>query len=102
MNTELESKVIDVLKTVFDPEMPANIYELGLIYKIEADEKGNVGITMTLTSPNCPMVDDLIDEIHNKTKAIEGVNDLKLDIVFDPPWDKSMMSDEAQLEMGLM
>lgn len=102
MNIELVSKVIDVLKTVYDPEMPANIYELGLIYKIEADEKGNVGITMTLTTPNCPMVDDLIDEIHDKTKAIEGVNDLKLDIVFDPPWNQSMMSDEAQLDLGIM
>lgn len=102
MNPDLESKIIDVLKDVYDPEIPVNIYDLGLIYKVEADEAGKVNITMTLTSPNCPMVDDLLQEIHDKVKAMEDVSDFHLDVVFDPPWDKSMMSDEAQLELGLM
>jgi len=102
MNTELESKVIDELKSIFDPEIPVNIYELGLIYKVEASVEGRVEITMTLTSPNCPMVDDMLDEIHDKTKAIEGVTDFQLNVVFDPPWDKNMMSDEAKLELGLL
>jgi FeS assembly SUF system protein len=102
MNPELEAKVIETIKTVYDPEIPVNIYELGLIYKVEASDEGKVEITMTLTSPNCPMVDDLLDEIHEKTIALQGVNDFKLNVVFDPPWTRDMMSDEARLELGLM
>jgi len=102
MNTELESRIIDTLKTVFDPEIPVNIYELGLIYKVEASDEGKVEITMTLTSPNCPMIDDMLDEIHEKTIALPGVTDFKLNVVFDPPWTRDMMSDEARLELGLM
>lgn len=98
----LESKVIEVLKTVFDPEIPVNIYELGLIYEVTVNDVGKVDIKMTLTSPNCPMVDSLIQEIHDKIKAIEGVTDFMLNIVFDPPWNKNMMSDEALLELGLI
>lgn len=102
MNTELEARIIDTLKTVFDPEIPVNIYELGLIYKVEASDEGKVEITMTLTSPNCPMIDDMLDEIHEKTIALAGVNDFKLNVVFDPPWTRDMMSEEAKLELGLM
>lgn len=98
----LEGKVVEVLKTVFDPEIPVNIYELGLIYEVTVNEVGKVDVKMTLTSPNCPMVDSLVQEIHDKIKAIEGVTDFMLNIVFDPPWNKNMMSDEALLELGLI
>ena len=98
----LESKIVEVLKTIFDPEIPVNIYELGLIYEILVNENGKIEIKMTLTSPNCPMVDNLVQEIDNKVKAIKGVTDLKLNIVFDPPWSKNMMSDAALLDLGLI
>ncbi|PIY03313.1 MAG: FeS assembly SUF system protein, partial [Bacteroidetes bacterium CG_4_10_14_3_um_filter_31_20] len=86
-NSELENKIVETLKTIFDPEIPVNIYELGLIYEISIDDNNKVEIKMTLTSPNCPMVDDLLSEINDKVKAIEGVSALILNIVFDPPWD---------------
>lgn len=98
----LESKVVETLKTIFDPEIPVNIYELGLIYEVFADKNGIVEIKMTLTSPNCPMVDDMLNEINDKVKATEGVNDVKINIVFDPPWNKNMMSDAALLDLGLI
>ncbi|OFX28717.1 MAG: FeS assembly SUF system protein [Bacteroidetes bacterium GWA2_32_17] len=98
----IESKVVETLKTIFDPEIPVNIYELGLIYEISIDDNNKVEIKMTLTSPNCPMVDDLLSEINDKVKAIEGVSDVILNIVFDPPWDKNMMSDAALLDLGLI
>jgi len=98
----LEIKVVEVLKTVFDPEIPVNIYELGLIYEVLVSNSGKVDVKMTLTSPNCPMVDSLVQEIHDKIKAIEGVTDFMLNIVFDPPWSKNMMSDAALLELGLL
>ncbi|GAB4455320.1 MAG: iron-sulfur cluster assembly protein [Bacteroidales bacterium] len=99
---ELSAKVVETLKTVFDPEIPVNIYELGLIYEIIIDDDAKVEIKMTLTSPNCPMVDSMLQEIYDKTKAIEGVSSVMLNIVFDPPWDKSMMSDSAMLDLGLI
>lgn len=98
----IESKVVETLKTIFDPEIPVNIYELGLIYEVIADNDGKVNIKMTLTSPNCPMVDDMLNEINDKVKATEGVSDLVLNIVFDPPWNKNMMSDAALLDLGLL
>ncbi len=98
----LENKIVEALKTIFDPEIPVNIYELGLIYEIIIQENNKVEIKMTLTSPNCPMVDDLLNEINDKTKAVEGVSDVVLNIVFDPPWDKNMMSDAALLDLGLI
>jgi len=101
-NSELENKIVETLKTIFDPEIPVNIYELGLIYEISIDDNNKVEIKMTLTSPNCPMVDDLLSEINDKEKAIEGVSALILNIVFDPPWDKNMMSDAALLDLGLI
>jgi len=98
----IESKVAETLKTIYDPEIPVNIYELGLIYNIMANPNGKVEIKMTLTSPNCPMVDNMLNKINEKVKAIEGVKDLVLNIVFDPPWNKSMMSDTALLDLGLI
>ncbi|OFX46391.1 MAG: FeS assembly SUF system protein [Bacteroidetes bacterium GWA2_30_7] len=98
----LESSIITTLKMIFDPEIPVNIYELGLIYKIDIDANNNVEITMTLTSPNCPMADDLLQEVRDKVKAIENVNKVTIDLVFDPPWTQDMLSDEAKLDMGLL
>jgi len=95
-------QIISNLKDVYDPEIPVNIYELGLIYEIIIDDDAKVEIKMTLTSPNCPMVDSMLQEIYDKTKAIEGVSSVMLNIVFDPPWDKSMMSDSAMLDLGLI
>jgi len=100
--TELELKIVEELKTIFDPEIPVNIYELGLIYEIIIDDNFKVEVKMTLTSPNCPMVDDLLNEINTKVKNIEGVKSVVLNIVFDPPWDKNMMSDSALLDLGLI
>jgi FeS assembly SUF system protein len=101
-NLAIESKVVETLKTIFDPEIPVNIYELGLIYEVIADNNGKVEIKMTLTSPNCPMVDDMLNEINEKVKATEGVKDVVINIVFDPPWNKNMMSDSALLDLGLI
>lgn len=99
---ELSAKIVETLKTIFDPEIPVNIYELGLIYEIIIDDEAKVEIKMTLTSPNCPMVDSMLQEIYDKTKVIEGVSSVMLNIVFDPPWNQSMMSDEAKLDLGLI
>ena len=98
----IESKVVETLKTIFDPEIPVNIYELGLIYEVIAEINGKVNIKMTLTSPNCPMVDSMLEEINEKVKATDGVSDVVLNIVFDPPWNKNMMSDAALLDLGLL
>jgi FeS assembly SUF system protein len=98
---ELEGKIVETLKTIYDPEIPVNIYDLGLIYEVMADADGKVEIKMTLTAPNCPMVDQLVDEIHDKVTALPGVSDFMLNIVFDPPWNKSMMTEEAKLDLGL-
>lgn len=98
----IESAIVTTLKTIFDPEIPVNIYELGLIYKIDIDDYNNVEITMTLTSPNCPMADDLIQEVRDKVKGIEMVNRVTIDLVFDPPWSQDMLSDEAKLDLGLL
>lgn len=99
---QLETEIMRVLKTIFDPEIPVNIYDLGLIYEIVVGDDRTVNVKMTLTAPNCPMADELLAEVHQRVKEIEGVKDMKLDLVFDPPWDKSMMSEEAMLELGLL
>ncbi|MDX1444735.1 DUF59 domain-containing protein [Lishizhenia sp.] len=99
---ELENKIVSVLKTIHDPEIPVDIYELGLIYEVKIDKENNVFIDMTLTSPNCPVAESLPKEVEDKTAAIEEVASAKVEIVFDPPWDKSMMSEEAQLELGFL
>lgn len=98
----LESKIVETLKSIYDPEIPVNIYDLGLIYEIDVHDRGQVKITMTLTAPNCPLADVLLQEVDEKIKAIDGVTDVELKLVFDPPWDKDMLSDEARLELGLM
>ncbi len=99
---ELETEIGRVLKNIYDPEIPVNIYDLGLIYEVNVDEEKKVEIVMTLTAPNCPMVDELLTEINQKVKAIEGVKDLIINLVFDPPWHKDMMSEEAKLELGFL
>jgi FeS assembly SUF system protein len=98
----IETEVVTVLKTTYDPEIPVNIYDLGLIYDIEVDENSNVKITMTLTAPNCPVADSLPTEIRDRVAAIPGVAAVDINLVFDPPWNQSMMSEEALLELGML
>jgi len=98
----LKTDVIGKLKTVYDPEIPVDIYELGLIYEINSDADGNVQIMMTLTSPNCPAAEEIPADINTKVKSLEQVKSLDVQITFDPPWDKDMMSEEAQLELGFL
>lgn len=98
----LRDKVIECLKTIFDPEIPVNIYDLGLIYRVDIMPINNVQITMTLTAPSCPAAQSLPIEVDQKLKEIEEVNDVHVQVTWDPPWDKSMMSEEAQLELGWM
>jgi FeS assembly SUF system protein len=100
--TVIEAQVLEVLRTCFDPEIPVNIYELGLIYEVHADSAGLVNIQMTLTSPHCPAAQSMPAEIEGKVKAIPGVADVKIDIVWEPPWDPSKMSEAARLQLGMM
>ena len=97
----LEAEIIQQLKTVFDPEIPVDIYELGLIYSIDINEMGVVTVKMTLTSPMCPVADSLPMEVQEKIIVLEGVKDVDLSVVFDPPWTKDMMSDEARLNLDM-
>ena len=99
--SDIKSKVIEEIKKIYDPEIPVNIYELGLIYKIEVDEKNKVSIDMTLTSPNCPVAESLPNEVKDNIKKVEGVSDVNLNIVWEPPWDKDKMSEAAKLELNL-
>jgi FeS assembly SUF system protein len=96
----LRDKVVEVVKTIFDPEIPVNIYDLGLIYRVDVLPINNIQITMTLTAPSCPAAQSLPVEVDQKVREIEGVNDVHVQVTWDPPWDKSMMSEEAQLELG--
>ena len=97
-----EHKIINMLKTIFDPEIPVDIYELGLIYEIKIDDEINVGIDMTLTSPNCPVAETLPKEVEDKVGEVYGVKSSKVSLVFDRQWDKDMMSEEAKLELGML
>ena len=99
---EREEKIVRMLKTVFDPEIPVNIYDLGLIYRIEPQEDNSVDIDMTLTAPNCPAVDFIVEDVRMKVESIPGISEARINIVFDPPWDKDMMSEEAKLELGFL
>ena len=99
--SDIKNKVIEVVKKIYDPEIPVNIYELGLIYKIDVDEKNNVNIDMTLTSPNCPVAESLPNEVKENIKKVEGVSDVNLNLVWEPPWDKDKMSEAAKLELNL-
>jgi FeS assembly SUF system protein len=101
-NTELTQKVIDVIKTCYDPEIPVDIWELGLIYEINLDEENNLKVTMTLTSPSCPVAETLPPEVEQKLREIEGIKSAKIELTFEPPWEKEMMSEVAQLELGFM
>ncbi|MDC1063234.1 SUF system Fe-S cluster assembly protein [Flavobacteriales bacterium] len=99
---ELGGKIIKAISTIYDPEIPVNIYELGLIYDVEISEDNDVRIEMTLTSPNCPVAESLPVDVENKVKEIDGLENVKVNIVFDPPWTKDMMSEEAKLELGML
>tara|TARA_Y100000590_G_scaffold387702_1_gene461494 strand:- start:26 stop:328 length:303 start_codon:yes stop_codon:yes gene_type:complete len=99
--SDIKNKVIEEIKKIFDPEIPVNIYELGLIYKIEVDEKDKVNIDMTLTSPNCPVAESLPKQVKDNIMKIEGVSDVNLNLVWEPPWDKDKMSEAAKLELNL-
>ena len=99
--SELKNKIIAEVKKIYDPEIPVNIYELGLIYNIIVDENNNVKINMTLTSPNCPVAESLPKEVKDSIMELKEVNKVDLDLVWDPPWDKSMMSESAKLELNL-
>lgn len=100
--TALENTIVEVLKTIYDPEIPVDIYELGLIYEIIIDEDKAVEVVMTLTSPNCPVADVLPQEVKEKVEEIEGVKSMYLNLVFEPTWEMSMMSEEAKLELGFL
>jgi FeS assembly SUF system protein len=100
--TALENKIIEMLKTIYDPEIPVDIFELGLIYEVRIDDEKNVAIEMTLTSPNCPVAESLPREVEEKVASVESVKSAAVNIVFDPPWDKDMMSEEAKLELGFL
>lgn len=99
---DVENQVIEVLKTIYDPEIPVNIYDLGLIYFVRVDDEHNVKIEMTLTSPNCPVAESLPNEVETKAARCWCVKSAKVEIVWDPPWGKEMMSEEAMLELGFM
>ncbi|MFZ4784062.1 MAG: SUF system Fe-S cluster assembly protein [Flavobacteriales bacterium] len=100
--SEMQNKVIEVLKTIYDPEIPVDIYELGLVYNIDVNDDQFVTITMTLTSPSCPVAETLPPEVEQKVASIEGVSGAKVEITWEPSWDKSMMSQEAMLELGFL
>ena len=99
--SDLKEKIISEIKKIYDPEIPVNIYELGLIYKIEVKDKNIVNIDMTLTSPNCPVAESLPKEVKDNIMKIEGVSDVNLNLVWEPPWDKDKMSEAAKLELNL-
>ncbi len=99
---DLQDEIVVMLCTVYDPEIPVNIFDLGLIYDVDVDEGNNVTIEMTLTSPNCPAVDFILSDVQMKVESVEAVNKVTIDLVFDPPWDRTMMSEEAMLELGLL
>ncbi len=103
---ELEEKIVAALRTIFDPEIPVNIYDLGLIYEVDvedsSEEQKKVEITMTLTAPNCPAADFIVDEVTQKTQSLKGVAEVKVNLVFEPNWDKDMMTEEAKLELGML
>ena len=98
---ELKEDVIEMLKTIYDPEIPVNIYELGLIYDVDVSEEGNVAINMTLTAPGCPVAQSFPGDIEAKVATVLSVNEVKVELVWDPPWTKDMMSEAAQLQLGM-
>src|SRR5829696_8303451 len=101
-NEELRDSVIDALKSIYDPEIPVDIYELGLIYDVEISEDGDATVTMTLTTPHCPVAESLPNEVELRVLSVPGIRDSEVKLVWDPPWDPSKMSDEARLELGML
>ena len=99
---ETEEEIVRVLKTVYDPEIPVNIYDLGLIYKVDIDDDKNVAIDMTFTAPSCPMADFIIEDVRQKVESVIGVKSAMINLVFEPEWNKDMMTEEAKLELGLL
>jgi len=99
---EIESRIVDVIKSIYDPEIPVNIYDLGLIYEIRLDDDHIAHVTMTLTAPNCPMAEDLVEEVKYKVGGTRGVKECDLKLTFNPPWDKSMLTEEAKLQLGFL
>lgn len=99
---QLEEKVVAMLRTVFDPEIPVDIYSLGLVYKIDIDEEANLTVDMTMTAPNCPMADFIMEDARMKLESIEGLRSVKINLVFEPEWNKDMMSEEAKLDLGFL
>ncbi len=99
---ELQDKIVVMLKTVYDPEIPVNIYDLGMIYDVDVDDYNNVTVEMTFTSPACPAADFILMDVQMKVESIEEVNKVDINLTFDPPWDRSMMSEEALFELGMM
>uniref|UniRef100_A0AB33JMB4 Iron-sulfur cluster assembly protein n=4 Tax=unclassified Prevotella TaxID=2638335 RepID=A0AB33JMB4_9BACT len=98
--TAIEERIVDVLKTVYDPEIPVNIWDLGMIYKVDVQEDGNVEVDMTFTSPSCPAADFILEDVRTKIDSVEGVVSSNVNLVFEPIWDQSMMSEEARVELG--
>ena len=98
--TLLEERLVDVLKTVYDPEIPVNIYDLGMIYKIDVQDDGTVDLDMTFTAPNCPAADFILEDVRSKVEGVKGVKSSNVNLVFEPQWDQSMMSEEARVELG--
>ncbi len=98
--TRIEERIVDVLKTVYDPEIPVNIFDLGLIYRIDVKDSGDVDVDMTFTAPSCPAADFIMEDVRQKVDAVEGVKTATINLVFEPEWDKSMMSEEARVELG--
>ncbi|MDD3789412.1 MAG: iron-sulfur cluster assembly protein [Petrimonas sp.] len=99
---EIQDKIVVMLRTVYDPEIPVNIYDLGMIYDIDVDEGFNVDVEMTFTSPSCPAADFILMDVQMKVESIQEVNNVNINLTFDPPWDQSMMTEEAKLELGMM
>ena len=99
---ETEEKIVKMLKTVFDPELPVNIYDVGLIYKIELHEDEKLDVDMTLTAPNCPAADFIMEDVRMKLESVEGVKEVNVNLVFEPEWNKDMMTEEAKLELGFL
>ena len=97
-----EEEIVNALKTIFDPEIPVNIYDLGLIYEVNVDKEGKANVVMTLTSPNCPVAESLPEEVFDKVSEVEGITHVDVNLTFDPPWTKDMLSEEALLELGLL
>ena len=99
---KIEERIVRMLKTVYDPEIPVNVFDLGLIYKIDLKDGGELVIDMTLTAPNCPAADFIMEDLRQKVESVEGVASAQVNLVFEPEWDKDMMSDEAKLELGFL